>query len=48
MGDDQWNKLVAGSKFKSMQDFATYTKGRIVLQDHGNFVWFRNIKIKTL
>jgi hypothetical protein len=48
MGDDQWNKLVAGSKFKSMPDFAKYTKGRIVLQDHGNFVWFRNIKIKTL
>ncbi len=48
MGDDNWNKLVAGSKFKSMPDFAKFTKGHIVLQDHGNQVWFRNIKVKEL
>jgi hypothetical protein len=48
MGDAQWDKLVAGSKFKNMPDFAKYTKGHIVLQDHGNFVWFRNVKIKQL
>ncbi|MEP7108772.1 MAG: DUF1080 domain-containing protein [Ferruginibacter sp.] len=48
MWDDNWKKLVAGSKFKEMPDFSTYKKGRIVLQDHGNMVWFRNIKIKEL
>jgi len=48
MWDDNWKKLVAGSKFKSMPDFGTYKKGHIGLQDHGNEVHFRNIKIKRL
>lgn len=46
--DDNWKKLVAGSKFKEMPDFGTYKKGKIALQDHGNMVWYRNIKIKKL
>ncbi|OYW18340.1 MAG: glycosyl hydrolase [Sphingobacteriales bacterium 12-47-4] len=46
--DDNWKKLVAGSKFIKMPEFGTYKKGRIGLQDHGNKVWFRNVKIKSL
>lgn len=46
--DDNWKKLVAGSKFKNMPGFGTYQKGRIGLQDHGNEVCFRNIKIRKL
>lgn len=46
--DDNWKKLVKGSKFKSMADFGTYKKGHIGLQDHGNEVQFKNIKIKRL
>jgi uncharacterized protein YaiE (UPF0345 family) len=46
--DEDWKKLIAGSKFKEMPDFGTYSSGRIGLQDHGNMVWFRNIKIKKL
>jgi hypothetical protein len=46
--DDNWKKIVAGSKFKNMPGFGTYRKGRIGLQDHGNEVCFRNIKIRKL
>jgi hypothetical protein len=46
--DDSWKELVAASKFKDMPDFGTYTAGKIALQDHGNTVWFRNIKVKKL
>lgn len=48
MWDDNWRKMLKGSKFKDMPDFGTYKKGRIGLQDHGNHVWFRNIKIRQL
>jgi len=39
--DDNWNKLVAGSKFKDMPGFGKQRVGRIGLQDHGDEVWFR-------
>lgn len=48
MWDDNWKKMVAGSKFKTMPGFGTYKKGRLGLQDHGNAVCFRNIKIRKL
>ncbi|HJS55221.1 MAG TPA: DUF1080 domain-containing protein [Chitinophagaceae bacterium] len=46
--DDNWKKMLANSKFKEWPDFGTFKKGRISLQDHGDKVWFRNIKIKKL
>lgn len=48
MWDDNWRKMVAASKFKAWSDFGLFKKGRIDLQDHGDKVWFRNIKIKKL
>ncbi|HYK56929.1 MAG TPA: DUF1080 domain-containing protein [Flavisolibacter sp.] len=48
MWDDNWKQMVAISKFKAMPGFGAFQKGRIGLQDHGNDVWFRNIKIKRL
>ena len=46
--DDNWKKLVAGSKFKDMPGFGTFKTGRIALQDHGNLVSYKNIRIKKL
>lgn len=44
----EWEKLVADSKFKSMPNYGRVRSGYIVLQDHGDKVWFRNIRIRTL
>lgn len=45
---DAWRTMIAGSKFKNMQGFGTFKKGKIALQDHGDNVWFQNIMIKEL
>lgn len=46
---DDWKTMVADSKFKEYEDFIDVAQsGHIGLQDHGDDVWFRNIKIKEL
>lgn len=47
-GDDSWRKRVAGSKFASMPLFGTFPSGVIGLQDHGDPVAYRNIKLRVL
>ncbi len=48
MWNDAWQQMIAGSKFKDMPGFGKFQSGKISLQDHGDDVWFRNIKIKPL
>ena len=46
--DRQWRADVATSKFHEWSGYGTYTKGGIAFQDHGDKVWYRNLKIKEL
>ena len=47
-GSADWDEKVAASKFSKFPDFGKPTKGHICLQDHGNVVSFRNVKVKVL
>ena len=44
----EWKALVADSKFKDMPDYGTRASGHIALQDHGDVVEYRNIRIRRL
>lgn len=48
MGSEQWNTIVAGSKFSAWPGFGKNTSGHIGIQDHGNKVFLRNFRIKEL
>ena len=41
-------EAIANSKFKPVPGFGTKFKTRILLQDHGDEVWFRNLKLREI
>lgn len=46
-GGEKLKQHIAESKFKNTKGFGETAKGHILLQDHGDAVWYRNIKIRT-
>ena len=48
LGSTEMESLLAASKYRSISDFAQRRRGHIVLQDHGDEVWFRNIRLRRI
>ena len=48
LGSPEWRQLVAKSKFADWPDYGIHHEGHIGLQDHGDPVWYRNIRIRRL
>ncbi len=44
----EWANLIAGSKFRDWKDFGKRARGYIAVQDHGDVVAYRSIRIKPL
>lgn len=47
-GSPAFDEAVAGSKFKNITGFGEWADGHILLQDHGDRVFFTNLKIRDL
>jgi hypothetical protein len=48
LGSDAVKSAVAGSKFRAARGFGTKIEGHVMLTDHQDECWFRNIKIREL
>jgi type 1 glutamine amidotransferase len=48
LNSPEWEAMVAGAKFKDWKEFGRQKIGRIAIQDHGDDVWYRNIKVRRL
>jgi hypothetical protein len=48
IGDAEWDRRIAESKFNDVPNFAKNPRGRIMLTDHGSEVWYRELKFTEL
>ena len=48
LGSEEWRRKVGSSKFKQWPEYGKSAEGHIGLQDHGDWIAFRNIRIRVL
>jgi hypothetical protein len=48
LGSEEWRTLVRESKFNEWPMYGMARRGHIGLQDHGDPVWYRNLRIRSL
>ena len=48
VGSDEWDRRIANSKFANVDGFGETPAGHIMLTDHGDEVWYRNLFIRKL
>ena len=48
IGDTEWQRRVTDSKFSELPLYGQSRRGHIAIQDHGDQVWFRNMRIRVL
>ncbi len=44
----EWNRAIAASKFADIEDYGLAAEGHFSLQDHGDIVWYRDIKVREI
>lgn len=44
----EWEAKIQESKWKDFPDYGKAKSGHLALQDHGNVIWFKNIKVRRL
>jgi hypothetical protein len=48
LGSEAWKALVAETKFADWPTYGSNPAGHIALQDHGDEVWYRNLRVRSL
>ena len=48
IGDIEWQRRVTDSKFSELPLYGQSRRGHIAIQDHGDPVWFRNMRIRVI
>ena len=48
IGDTEWQRRVTDSKFSELPLYGQSRRGHIAIQDHGDPVWFRNMRIRVI
>jgi hypothetical protein len=48
VGSQIWEEGFQASKFKAHEEFGKIAEGKILVQDHGDEVWFKNMVVREL